>query len=210
MLYVFHGTDIAQSAEKAHFLISSLRTKRPDAAFEKIEAGSWNPAALEGHLGGQGLFSSKYIIFLDRVTENVEAKESLAGIVAAMNESPNIFIVLEGKLTADLKRAVDKDAEKAVVSDLKEKATAKEAPNIFALAGAFGARDAFKAWSLFRQATDAGTEPEAIAGMLFWKAKSMGSSALARKLIVMYHEAHRGRNDLELSLERLVLDCAKP
>jgi len=210
MLYVFHGTDVAKSAEKAHSLISSLRLKRPDAAFERIESGSWDPAAIEGHIGSQGLFSSKYIVFLDRVTENAEAKDALAGMVAAMNESPNIFIVLEGKLNADLKRAVEKDAEKAVTSDLKDKAPAKESSNIFALASAFGAREAFKAWTLFRQATDAGTEPEAIAGMLFWKSKSMGSSALARKLIVMYHEAHRGRNDLELSLERLVLDCAKP
>jgi DNA polymerase III delta subunit len=210
MLYVFNGTDIAASAKKAHTLIDSLRLKRPDAAFEKIEAGSWNPAAIEGHLGGQGLFSSKYIIFLDRVTENAEAKESLSGMIAAMNESPNIFIVLEGKLTADLKRAVDKDAEKTVVSDLKEKSPVKEAPNVFALAGAFGAREAFKAWALLRQAADAGTEPEAIAGMLFWKAKSMGSASLARKIVVAYHDAHRGLNDLELSLERLVLDCAKP
>ena len=140
MLYVFHGTDIAKSAEKAHNLIDSLRLKRPDAAFEKIEADSWDPAAIEGHLGGQGLFSSKYIIFLDRVTENVEAKESFAGMIHAMNESPNIFIVLEGKLTADLKRAVEKDAERTVISDLKEKLPAKEAPNVFALASAFGAR----------------------------------------------------------------------
>jgi len=210
MLYVFHGTDVAKSAEKTHSLIGSLRSKRPDAAFEKIEAGSWNPAAIEGHICGQGLFSSKYIILLDRVTENAEAKESLAGMIAAMNESPNIFIVLEGKLTADLKRAVEKDAEKSVASDLKDKMPAKAGADIFALASAFGSRDAFRAWTLFRQATDAGTEPEAIAGILFWKAKSMGSVPLARKLIVMYHEAHRGRNDLELSLERLVLDCAKP
>ena len=210
MLYVFHGTDLATSAKKARTLIDSLRLKKPDAAFEKIEAASWDPAAIEGHLGGQGLFSSKYIIFLDRVTENAEAKDALPGLVASMNESPNIFIVLEGKLNADLKRAVEKDSEKAAVSDLKEKAPAKAGADIFALASAFGAKDAFKAWSLFRQATDAGTEPEAIAGMLFWKAKSMGSVPLARKLIVMYHEAHRGRNDLELSLERLVLDCAKP
>ena len=142
------------------------------------------------------MFSSKYIILLDRVTENVEAKESLPSLIPTLNESPNIFIVLEGKLNADLKKAIDKNAEKAVISDLKERPLAKESPNIFALASAFGASDAFKAWSLFRQAADAGTEPEAIAGMLFWKAKSMGSSALARKLIVMYHEAHRGRNDL--------------
>jgi len=189
--------------------VDSLRAKRPDAAFEEIGADSWDPSAIEGHLGGQGLFSSKYIVLLNRVTENVEAKEALPELVASLNESANIFIVLEGKLNAELGRAVDKDAEKAVVSDLKDKPAAKEGFNVFALAGAVGSGDAFKAWTLYRQAVDSGVESEAIIGMLFWKAKSMGSRTLARRLITLYHDGHRGLRDLELATERLVLDCGK-
>ena len=209
MLYVFHGTDVAKSAGKAHVLIDSLRLKRPDAALEKIDADSWNPAAIDGHLGGQGLFSSKYVVFLDRVTENSEAKELLPSLVVSMNESPNIFILLEGKLNAELKKAIEKNAEKSVVTDFKE-APAKKDSNVFALANAFGRREAFKAWMIYRQAVESGVEPEAIIGMLFWKAKTMSSASWARRLVTLYHDGHRGVNDLELSLERLVLDCAKP
>ena len=185
MLYVFHGTDIKQSREKAHKLIDSLRAKKPDAAFEEVNSENWNQAIIENHLGGQGLFSNKYIIFLDRVTENEEAKDQIADFLEAMNESPNIFIALEGKLNAELKKAFDKSAEKAVVSETtpiggrfpggagNSNATGKQDFNVFALADAVGSRDSIKAWTVYRQAVDRGLESESILGTLFWQVKSM-------------------------------------
>ena len=195
MLYVFYGSDIRQSREKAHKLIDSLRAKKPDAAFEQISADSWSSAIVENHLGGQGLFSNKYIVFLDRVTENDEAKEQIVDFLQAMNESPNIFIALEGKLNAELKKAFEKSAEKAVVSD--EKAISrfgsalaagtsasgnsdKQEFNVFALADAVGSREPFKAWAIYRQAVDRGLESESILGTLFWQVKSMMLAAQAK------------------------------
>jgi len=208
MLYVFHGTDIPTAVSKAHALIDSLRAKRPDAAFEKIDSDSWDPAIIEGHLGGQGLFSSKYIVFVDRVSENADAKERFADFIPAMQESPNIFIVLEGKLNAELKRAFEKSAEKIVECQPKaDSASAKKSEfNIFALADALAKKDAFRAWSTYRQAIEGGLEPENILGVLFWKAKTMMSKELTRELVVLYHEGHRGRRDLELATERLLLN----
>ncbi|MDB5238782.1 MAG: hypothetical protein JWO00_117 [Candidatus Parcubacteria bacterium] len=209
MLYVFHGTDVAAAGTKARALIESLRAKRPDAAFEKLDGDSWNPSVIEGHLGGQGLFSSKYIVFLDRVTENADAKEGLPDILAAMNESTNIFIILEGKLNAELKRSVEKNAEKIVECEAKESAAKKPEVNIFALADAVGKKDAFRSWSIYRQAIDGGAEPEALIGMMFWKAKSVADKVLAKELIVLYHEGHRGRRDLELATEKLLLTIGR-
>jgi len=209
MLYVFHGTDVAQAGEKARALVKSLRAKKPDAAYERMDADSWSAAAIEGHLGGQGLFSNKYIVFLDRVTENAEAKDSLPGMVASLEESSNIFIVLEGKLNAELKRAVEKSAEKVIECVPKTAEQKEEGPNIFALAGAFGNRDVPRAWKLYRDAINGGAAPEAIVGMLFWKAKSMGAKGLAHDLMVMYHDAHRGVHDLELATERCILGLAR-
>ena len=159
MLYVFHGLDTQTAAKKAHALIDSLRAKRPDAAFEKMDGDSWNPSVLEGHLGGQGLFSSKYIVFLDRVTENAEAKERIIDFIPAMQGSPNIFMVLEGKLNAELKRAFEKDAEKAIECEPKARDASfqKDEFNIFALANAVGRREPLTAWSIYRQAVDAGS-----------------------------------------------------
>jgi len=214
MLYVFHGLDIAKSVEKAHALVNSLRAKRPDATFIEVSADQWSMSAVEENLGGQGLFSGKYIIFLNRVTENADAKESLPDLIQVMNESANIFIVLEGKLNAELKRAVEKDAEKAVESELKG-ATAKKEFNIFALADAFGRLDAVNAWKIYREAIDSGVEPENIAGVLFWKAKSMAGNSSSgsagkpdrrlEKLVTLYHDGHRGILDLERGIEKLLL-----
>ena len=209
MLYLCHGADVAQAGVKARALTDSLRAKRPDAAFERIEGDSWDSSIIEGHLGGQGLFSNKYIVFLDRVTENAEAKEEILKFIPAMQESPNIFIAFEGKLNAELTKAFEKSAEKIVECEKKAAADGVKGGgfNVFALGDAVGRGDAFKAWSIYRQAVDGGAEPEAILGMLFWKAKTIGSKELARELVTLYHDGHRGLVDLELGTERLVLRC---
>lgn len=174
MLYVFHGTDINSSRTKAHKLIDSLRTKKPDATFVKVESGNWDRRGLEEHLVGQGLFSNKYIVFLDRVSENASAKEELSDISLSMNESANIFIVLENTLNAELKKSFEKNAEKVVVSDLlKENNAKKEDFNIFALSDAFGNRDAFRAWSIYRNAINSGMKVESVIGTIFWQIKSI-------------------------------------
>jgi DNA polymerase III delta subunit len=175
MLYVFHGTDASKATHKAKALIDSLRAKKPDAAFVYIDSEHWHGSIIEEHLGGQGLFSNKYIIQLDRLTENDEAKETLPDFVEAMQESANIFIVSEGKLPADLKKAFEKHAEKVV--EVADAATAKKQEfNVFALGDAFGARDRAKSWYLYREAIDRGIEPENVIGTLFWQAKSIAAS----------------------------------
>jgi DNA polymerase III delta subunit len=230
MLYAYHGQDIHKSLEKARTLANSLRAKRPDATYIEVEKDSWSPAIIEENIGGQGLFSSKYIVFLNRVTENAEAKESLPNLIQVMNESTNIFILLEAKLNAELKKAVEKYAEKAVETSKDEAGGASKGSgrlddkagfNIFALADAVGSRNALKAWMLYRQAVDSGLEAENIIGVLFWKMKSMitardtgnYSDAELRKLmtdlIVMYHDGHRGIIDAEVALERFTLGLAR-
>lgn len=204
MLYVFHGTDAATAGNKARALVDSLRKKRPDAAYEKMDGDNWNLSAVEGHLGGQGLFSNKYIVLVDRVTENKEAKDELPGLIPAMQESPNIFILSEGKLNAELKRAVEKSAEKIVECELK-KEEPKESFNVFALADAVAKKDTVRAWMLYRKAVESGSEPEQTIGMLFWKAKTIGDRKLAKELVTLYHDGHRGLVDLELGIERLIL-----
>lgn len=194
MLYVHHGAHISQSIEKAKALIDSLRAKRPDAAFVRITSDDWNASIIEEHLGGQGLFTNKYIIYLDRVIENIEAKESFVDFIPAMQESPNIFIVCEGKLNIEFKKAFEKNAEKVVVSDetvknstygkssqfgtsVQNSVAGKKDFNIFALADAFGARDRQKSWIIYREAVKNGLESESILGTLFWQAKSIALAA---------------------------------
>ncbi|MES2216092.1 MAG: hypothetical protein V4481_02240 [Patescibacteria group bacterium] len=248
MLYIFHGSEIDKSREKAHALLNSLRTKKPDAAFIKVEADQWDAEMIKSHLESQGLFSNKYIVFLDRVTEKTEARDEFLDLLPEMKESPNIFIVLEASVKADLKKAFDKNAEKVMESEKPAAAkswgtdgSAKKDFNVFALADALGSRDAFRSWVIYREAVDNGLEAEAILGTLFWQVKSMvlsqnaGSAGesglnpfvfskskryagnfseselqgLMEELITIYHDAHRGMLDAELSTERLMLGIGK-
>ncbi|MEK9178035.1 MAG: hypothetical protein AAB777_02875, partial [Patescibacteria group bacterium] len=176
MLYVFHGDDIKKGLEKSRGLVNSLRAKKPDATFVSIDADNFNPSIIEEHLGGQGLFSNKYIILLDRVTENKEVKDILPDYIQAMKESANIFIVLEGKLNAELKKLFEKYAEKIVVceeSSVVGDSFKKKEFNVFALGDALASREPFKAWTLYRQAVEKGLESETILGTLFWQMKSV-------------------------------------
>lgn len=173
MLYLFHGSDKAGSLAKARKLVDGLRAKKADAHFVHIQADSWRAGILDEHLAGQGLFSHKYIVFLDRVLENAEAKDVLPDFIPAMGESENIFIVLEGELAAAIKKVLEKTADKSVVTDAPKVTPKKSAFNIFALGDAVGARDALRSWTLYREAIDNDHEGEAIAGTLFWQIKSM-------------------------------------
>lgn len=172
MLYIFHGSNIDESRKKAQNLVASLRAKKPDAAYDEVNADNWNIATMEAHIGGQGLFSSKYIIFLNKITENAEAAEAIKDFITAMQESANIFIIFEGKLNADLKKVLLKNAEKAIESELATKLAKKEF-NIFALGDALGSRDAVRSWFIYREAVANGNEPEGVVGTLFWQVKAV-------------------------------------
>jgi len=220
MLYVFHGSDVVRSVKKAKSLAASLMAKRPDAAFEQINADSFSRDILQSHLGGQGLFSQRYIIFLDRLTENEIGFDALVEFSQPLNESANVFIVVEGVIKVELRKAFEKHASKIVVTEEKGKSF-RPAADVFALADAVAAKNSFKAWSLFRESIDNGIAPENILGTLFWKIKSVLLAAQARKissnysqqelknllqkLVRTYHEGHRGTIDMEMELEKMML-----
>jgi len=215
MIYFLHGTDIDKGRSKAHELVDSLLKKKPDASFFKMDAEIFDEARLQEYAGGQGLFESKYIIFLDRLCEKKEIKESFLEHLKTLSESQNIFIVLEGKLDKVSSGKIEKKSEKTQEFLLPEKQ--KEDYNAFALADAMGKRDRRNTWVLYRKAIDKGEAPEALHGMMFWKVKTMLTAGypgayskeelygLAERLISVYHDARRGVHELETGVEGLLL-----
>jgi DNA polymerase III delta subunit len=182
MIYLLHGTDTDKSRTKMRELADSLKKKKPDAAYFKMDAEHWNQAELEEYCGGQGLFENKFIIVLDHLLDNDEIAPVLLEQIEVIAASPNIFIVLEGKLDKDTLKKVEKHAEK--VQEFEEstaqkfaKAKSKERFNVFSLAEALGKRDRRNLWVLYRRALLENISPEEIHGTLFWQAKSI---ALAR------------------------------
>ncbi len=216
MIYFYYGTDIEKALVKCHELISSLQKKKPDAEFFKISSENFNSSVLEEYISGQGLFSSKYIVFLDRLCEKKEVKEQFLDKIKEIAESQNIFIIFEGKIDKATAIKIEKGSEKFVKFDLFEKLEKKEY-GAFALADAFGRRDKKETWVLYRKAIDKGEAPEALHGMLFWKAKTMllaGEQSnwkveelqdLIEDLITVYHEARRGKHELETGLEAMLV-----
>src|SRR5574343_744648 len=179
MIYFYHGTDIQRSIKKSHELIDSLRNKKPDASFFKLDTDNFDQALIEEYVGGQGLFSSKYIIFLDRLCENKDIKEVFVDMIKDIAESENIFIVLEGKIDKATMTKIEKRAEKTAVFDLADNIKGEgnfqknNANNTFALADAVGQKNKREAWMIYRKAIDQGEASEALHGMIFWKIKTI-------------------------------------
>jgi len=215
MIYFLHGTDIEKGRAKAQELVNSLLKKKPDASFFKMSAENFDFARLQEYAAGQGLFESKYIIFLDRLCEDKKIKDDYISYAPDLAESANIFIILEGKLDKATSGKIEKKAEKTQEFVLPEKK--KEEYNAFALADAVAKRDRKAAWILYRKAIGKGEAPEALHGMMFWKVKTMLMNsypgpydkeelhALAEKCVTVYHEARRGRHELETAMESLLL-----
>ena len=216
MIYFYYGTDTDKARKKSSELIDSLRKKKPDAGFFKMDSEHFDLAKLEEYIGGQGLFSNKYIVFLDRLCGDKEIKEEFLGKLKEISESENIFIILEGKIDKATSTKIEKKTEKTIKFDLEEKSE-KPAYNAFALADAFGNKNRKEAWILYRKAIDKGEAPEALHGMIFWKVKSMILAGYGGawkneelletldRLVDVYHEARRGKHELETGLEAFLL-----
>jgi DNA polymerase III delta subunit len=209
MIYFFHGTHTDKARTKAHELVASLQKKKPDASFFKIDSETFNTPQLEEYIGGMGLFSNKYIVFLDRLSEKKNVKDELIDKLKEIGESENIFIILEGKLDKATLTKIEKKAEKTLHFELLEEAP-KPTYNAFALADAFARGNKKEAWMLYRKSIDMGEAPEALHGMIFWKAKTLALAGqdmgkTLEDLVVLYHDARRGKHDLETGLEAFLL-----
>ncbi len=223
MIYFFHGTDTDKVRTKANELADSLRKKKPDASFFKIDSENFDLAVLKEYIGGQGLFSNKYIVLLDRLCEKKEVKEPFVEELKEIKESENIFIIFEGKIDKATATKIEKKAEKTATFDLSEKeereikSKKEEGLNIFEIANALGEKNKKSLWIIYRQLIEEGKAPEEIHGVLFWKAKTMllaGGSynwnteqlyGLIDDLITVYHESRRGTHELETGLEALLI-----
>src|SRR6185369_9649773 len=98
MIYFYQGEDITKGREKANALVDSLQKKKPDASVFRMNSENFDIARLSEYVESQGLFSNKYIVFLDRLSEDKNIKEEFIDKLKEIQESENIFIILEGKL----------------------------------------------------------------------------------------------------------------
>ena len=177
MIYLFYGPDTEKARQKANSVVESLLKKRPDASLFRLDSDSWQEAAFDEYVGGQGLFVNKYIVFLDQLFEKKEIKEYVVDRLKELKSSENIFIVLENILDKATLTKFGKNAEKVQVFGEEKEVTGKTKKsgefNMFAITDALGARNQKRLWTLYQQAQRHDVVPEELHGILFWQVKSM-------------------------------------
>lgn len=234
MLYFIHGTDKEKARGKARELVAALRVKKPEAEYFRITAEDFELGRLRELAAGRGLFASRYIVLLDSICGNKETKEEVLGALPAVKESENIFIALESALDAPTKKKIedlaDKTQEFGSVAAAKPEQNffaladafgARDRERLWVLyekAVWGGASPEELSGIIFWQIKSvilAQTESNTSAGLspfVYQKSKRYGQNfslsetfSLARNLITLYHNSHRGLVDFETGLEHFIL-----
>lgn len=152
-------------------------------------------ASTEALFGGTSTFVLVGAVNSERGEEFVELADALA-------ESPHTFIFEEEKLLKNETDALTKAGAKIEIAKAEKKAFTFDQ---YGVAAALGSKDKKRLWLGLVQSFKAGEKPEAVAGLLAWKARQMRDVKLSRELVCLYHDSHRGAGDLELLLERFAL-----
>lgn len=236
MVYLFHGSDTEKARAKAHALMDALVAKKPDALVFKLGPETWSRAEMEGLMASEGLFQRSNIVFLDRVLENDEAKEYILGSLADLEGSPNVFVALEGELTKAVLGAFEKKASKVqdftktakpkkefnafAMADALGNRDKKTLWSLYQEALFEGKAVEEVHGLLFWQvksmlqasrsgsAEEAGQKPFVYSKSLRF-ARNFKEGDLERMssdLVSLYHDARRGGEDLDVALERFILN----
>ncbi|OHA44030.1 MAG: hypothetical protein A3G03_00530 [Candidatus Taylorbacteria bacterium RIFCSPLOWO2_12_FULL_44_15c] len=236
MLYLIYGNDFEKARGKARELIADLQKRKPNAEVFRLEDEMVSAGKLDELSGGQGLFERKYIVFADNVFRSAEAKEIVLKKLKSLADSENVFIFLEDELgKADLKE-LEKFAKKVQkfsgatnkekpfnVFSLTEKLGRRDKRGLWilyqkALAEGLAPEEihgilfwqikAMLAAVLAKTAEESGLKPFVFQkSRVFAKNYSLAElKNLSSKMVAVYHNSRRIGPDLDVALERLILE----
>ncbi len=100
MIYLIYGTDMHKSRKKLHELLDLAQKKRPKAELFKITTENWSERQFEELLVSRGLFENKYTVVLDNIFEKKDCKAYVLDRLEAMRDSGQIFLMLESSVDA--------------------------------------------------------------------------------------------------------------
>ncbi len=217
MIYLFHGTDTGKARAKAFAWIAAARAKAPDAAYIRLQGSQITEEALRNAISAQGLFFAKSLILIDDPFADEESGETVLELLPTLAGSGNPVGILAPKLLA----AQAKKLEAAASKVFKEDAVPKKAQGFnSALVNALGSKDGAGLWKEIVSAERNGDVPEALHGLLHWKARDMmqkgsavwgkdGARALSLQLIELVSSARGGGLPLGTALEHFALSLKK-
>lgn len=215
MLHVIFGND----REKVRVVLAKAFVPYDKKGMRVVRITDAHTLAdLETALMGPGLFGEKQVIAFEGIIGGGQADMSsrLLDALNSLKQSEDNFYIMEGALTADIRKTVEKYAEKVERFDTK---SAKEYPTVFALADSLAKGDKKGLWVGLMSEYEKGNAPEAIHGVLFWGVKKMMEGArdaqsvlrarrLMIELVALPHDARRRGEDLGYALERFALSLS--
>ena len=236
MIYLIYGSDFEKARGKARQLIVDLQKKKPGAEVFRLEDEMVSVGKLDELSGGQGLFERKYIIFADNVFRSEEAKEIMLGKLKALADSENVFIFLEDELGKPDLKQLEKFADKVQqfsgvvkkerpfnIFSLTEMMGWRDKKGLWilyqkALAQGLAPEEihgvlfwqikAMLAAVLGKTAAESGLKP-----FVFQKSRGFAKNYsvvelknLSAKMVAVYHNSRRTGPDLDVALERLILE----
>lgn len=236
MIYFLHGSDTQKSRKKMHEILQGLSTKRPNSEIFKLTTENWNEGQFDELVQSLGLFEQKYIVVLDFLFSNKEAKEFILERLKRMQEVEHWFLILDGQVDAVTVKRIEKASYKMQAFEKKE--AKKETPIIFSITDKLLARDKKGLWVSYIDLINRGILAEEIHGVFFWAVKNMiiaGKVAsqkesgltpfsyskalsggrnyksdelqkMSSALVEMTHKVRQGEGDLEVMLEKWILE----
>lgn len=210
MIYLFHGTDSAKARAKAFQWIAAARAKQPDAAYIRLGADAITKQSLLEAVGTQGLFYTKTLVLLDDPFDLKDAGETVLEYLDLLAESANPIGILAPKLLAARAKKLEAKAEKTFKIDAPAKAGRGFNSS---LVDALGDKNREALWKEVAKALREGDAPEAVHGLLHWKARDMmqkgnrawgreGARKLSVELVELLSDSRGGELGLREGLER--------
>ncbi len=224
MLYVTVGNDfekIKQVVDKHVGTLERVLFSSDDLMYDLIDS----------HISSSGLFNEpQAIIIKESLTEHADF---IINRAESMNQSTNTFIIIEPKILKKERTKLEKYAKSYDEYVGTEKKV--QDGGLFKLADLLAQKNKKNLWLAFRQAIEDGKQPEEIHGILWWQVKTLlliqmsdanpglhpfvfgknkkaaenfsklELSDLSKNLVNIYHKARMGEVDMELGLERFIL-----
>lgn len=207
MIYTVVGTD-KDIREKAFATLLSQGQATVHLYSEKI-------GELEALISAKSLFGEAIVVHLVQTFDMALSRDEVVRLLPDMENSENIFIIDEPFADANRVKKLEKYSKKLYdAREVKEKES-----DIFYLANLFAKRDKKNTWLEWQRIKEE-KSGESIQGALWWKMKTIWEDTLsgrptkfsqeecedfASMLVRSTMDAHRGKTDLKLELERIIL-----
>lgn len=213
MIYLFHGSDTGKARAKAFAWVAAARLKAPDAAYLRLQGDQLSETSIRNAISAQGLFYTKSLVLIDDPFADSDTGDVVLSLLEELAASDNPIGILAPKLLAARVKKIEAVATKVFKEDA---APRRDRGFNSPLVNALAAKDGKALWKEIVKAERLGDAPEALHGLLHWKARDLmqkgspvwgkkGARELSLSLIELLSDSRSGSLPLGLSLERFAL-----